>query len=101
METTMTPSRLAKLPAALLGGNLDALILNAGPSLVYLTGLHFHLSERPVAALFTADQDPVIILPELEMLKLTGMLVKAYPYGENPADWGDVFHAAVQSLELD
>jgi Xaa-Pro dipeptidase len=83
--------------------NLDALALNAGPSLIYLTGLHFHLSERPVVALFTADHEPVIILPELEILKLTGLPyeITAFPYSENPAEWDGVFRKAVKSLGLD
>ncbi|KAF0106621.1 MAG: Xaa-Pro dipeptidase [Anaerolineaceae bacterium] len=97
----MTLPRLSKLSVSLQASNLDALVLNAGPSLVYLTGLHFHLSERPVAAIFTADHEPVIILPELEMLKVKGMPVRAFPYSENPAEWDGVFRQAVQSLGLD
>jgi Xaa-Pro dipeptidase len=97
----MTNSRLDKLSVSLQASNLDALVLNAGPSLVYLTGLHFHLSERPVAAIFTAGHEPVIILPELEMLKVAGMPVRAFPYPENPAEWDGVFCKAVQSLGLD
>ncbi len=93
--------RLSKLSKSLEASGLDALALNAGPSLVYLTGLHFHLSERPVVALFTADREPVIVLPELEMLKVTGMPVRTFPYGENPAEWDGVFRGAVQSLGLD
>jgi len=99
----MISSRLSKLFESLRTSGLDALVLNAGPSLVYLTGLHFHLSERPVVALFTADQEPVIVLPELEMLKVTGLPyeIKAFPYGENPADWDGVFRKAVIALKLD
>jgi len=98
----MISSRLSKLSESLQNSTLDALALNAGPSLVYLTGLHFHLSERPVVALFTADHEPVIILPELEMLKVKGLpyKIKAFPYGENPAEWEDVFHKAVTALSL-
>jgi Xaa-Pro dipeptidase len=82
---------------------LEALALNAGPSLVYLTGLHFHLSERPVVALFTTDHEPVIILPELEILKVANLPyhIKAFPYGENPNDWDGIFRKAVESLKLD
>ncbi len=94
-------TRLTKLSASLRTGNLDALVLNAGPSLVYLTGLHFHLSERPVVAIFTADREPVIILPELEMLKVKGMPVRAFPYPENPAEWDGTFRHAIESLGLD
>ena len=99
----MTTSRLTKFSDALRASGLDAIALNPGPSLTYLTGLHFHLSERPVVVLFTADSAPVIILPELEMLKLTGLPyeIKAFPYGENPAEWEDIFHAASRSLGLD
>ena len=99
----MFASRLIKLSALLHSSNLDALALNPGPSLTYLTGLHFHLSERPVVIFFTADAAPAIVLPELEMLKLTGLPyeIKAFPYGENPAEWEDVFHAAAKSLRLE
>jgi len=98
----MLPTRLTKLSESLRSSNLDALALNAGPSLVYLTGLHFHLSERPVVVLFTVDQPPIIVLPELEMLKLEELPyeIKAFPYGENPADWNGVFRQAVTSLNL-
>lgn len=95
------PSRLAMLSASLKASSLDAFVLNAGPSLVYLTGLHFHLSERPVAAIFTANHEPVIILPELEMLKVEGMPVRAFPYPENPDEWDGIFRHSVQSLGLD
>jgi Xaa-Pro dipeptidase len=97
----MTTTRLSKLSASLRDFKMDALALNAGPSLVYLTGLHFHLSERPVVAIFTPDREPVIILPELEMLKVKGMPVKAFPYPENPSEWDGVFRGAVQLLGLD
>jgi len=97
----MNPTRLTELSESLRTSGLSALALNAGPSLVYLTGLHFHLSERPVVAIFTADSEPVIVLPELEVLKVTGMSVRAFPYPENPAEWDSVFRRAVQSLGLD
>ncbi len=99
----MSSPRISNLSTALAASGLEALALNAGPSLVYLTGLHFHLSERPVVALFTPDQEPIIILPELEMLKLNDLSygIKAFPYGENPADWEGIFRNAVNFLKLD
>jgi Xaa-Pro dipeptidase len=98
---SMNPTRLVKLSASLRTSGLDALALNAGPSLAYLTGLRFHLSERPVVAIFTADHEPVIILPELELPKVGGLPLRAFPYPENPAEWDGVFRRAVQSLGLD
>jgi len=98
----MFSHRLKKLSSLLRSSNLDALALNPSPSLVYLTGLHFHLMERPTVAFFTADSVPVVVLPELEMLKLSGLPfeIKAFPYGENPAEWDKVFREAGQSLGL-
>ncbi len=96
----MNRERLNRLDNVLASSGLDALALNPGPSLVYLTGLHFHLMERPVVAIFAAGQDPVLVLPELEMLKVEGLSVRAFPYGENPATWTEVFRRALDSLDL-
>jgi len=99
----MISSRITNLSSSLKSFDLDAIALNAGPSLVYLTGLHFHLSERPIIVLFTSGNDPVIILPELEMLKLSALpyAIKSFQYGENPGDWAGIFRKAVNSLNLD
>ena len=99
----MSQTRLARLSASIRTSNLDALALNVSPSLIYLTGLHFHLSERPVVAFFTAEHAPAIILPELEMLKVSALPyeIKAFPYPENPAEWDSVFRAAVRWLGLE
>lgn len=98
----MFPSRLQKLSNLLKSSNVDALALNPSPSLVYLTGLHFHLMERPTVAFFTADSAPVLVLPELEMLKVRDLSfeLKAFPYGEDPAEWEAVFMEAGRSLGL-
>jgi Xaa-Pro dipeptidase len=99
----MIASRLSNLSESLRSSSFEALALNASPSLVYLTGLHFHLSERPVVLLLTGEHEPVIILPELEMLKVTGLpfTIQPFPYGENPYDWESVFRKAITSLKLE
>src|SRR5512147_1920120 len=100
---TMTQSRFDRLNASLRASGLDAVILNPGPTLTHLTGLHFHLMERPVVLMFAKDQDPAIILPELELQKVASLPYKlqvlAYP--ENPSEWDNVFRKAVQALGLD
>ena len=90
-------SRQAHLSQALQSANLSSLALNPGASMTYLTGLHFHLSERPVVALFSPGQPIHLILPELEQAKLLDLTypVQAYPYGEDPQRWVDSFHSAV------
>ena len=55
----MTHARLEKLAASFRTSDLDAVILNPGPTLTYLTGLHFHLMERPVVLFVAPGQDPV------------------------------------------
>ena len=99
----MSSNRLSKLSTALRNSGIQTLALNPSPSLIYLTGLHFHLMERPTVAFFTADSAPVIVLPELEMLKLRDLPfeIKAFPYGENPSDWDQVFLEAGRSLGLE
>jgi len=93
--------RFDKLAASLRTSNLDAAILNPGPTLTYLTGLHFHLMERPVVLFYAPGQTPAIVLPELEMQKMNGQPYASFPYGENPSDWGAAFRSATQSLGLD
>ncbi len=98
----MTP-RLEKLYAAMQKSGLDALALNPGPTLAYLTGLSFHLMERPVVMFFTPGKDPALVLPELEMLKVQQLPypAQAFPYPEDPFAWDTAFHKAVEALNLD
>ncbi len=96
-------ARLDKLNASLRTSDLDAVALNPGSTLKYLTGVSFHLMERPIILLVVPDQNPALILPELEMLKvgLFPYKVQAFPYGENPSEWEVVFRKAAQALGLD
>ncbi|MCB0120303.1 MAG: aminopeptidase P family protein, partial [Anaerolineales bacterium] len=99
----MTQTRLDKLTASLRTSDLDAVILNPGPTLKYLTGLNFHLMERPVVLFVTPEKDPVLVLPELELPKvdLFPYKVQGIPYGENPSEWDEAFRKAAQLLGLD
>jgi len=99
----MTHSRFDKLDASLRASDLDAVILNPGPTLTYLSGLHFHLMERPVVLLFAKDQDPAIVLPELELQKVASLPYKlqVFSYPEKPSEWDNAFRKAVQALGLD
>ena len=99
----MTISRFDKLNASLQASGLDAVILNPGPTLTYLSGLHFHLMERPIVLLYAKDQDPAVVLPELELQKVANLPYKmqVFAYPENPSEWDNVFRKAVQALGLD
>jgi Xaa-Pro dipeptidase len=99
----MTHSRFDQLNASLRTSDLDAVVLNPGPTLTHLTGLHFHLMERPVVLLYAKDQDPAIVLPELELQKVASLPYKlhVFPYSENPSEWDGAFRKAAQTLGLD
>lgn len=95
--------RLEKLTTALEQSGLDAVALNPGPTLAYLTGLNFHLMERPVVMFFVPGKDPALVLPALEMLKVQELAYRAdaFPYPEDPSTWDEAFRNAIQSLSLD
>ena len=99
----MTQPRFDKLNASLGTSDLDAVILNPGPTLTHLTGLQFHLMERPVVLLYAKDQVPAIVLPELELQKVASLPyeLQVFAYPENPSEWGSVFRKATQALGLD
>lgn len=99
----MKPDRLSRLYNLMNADGLTALILNPGPALTYLTGLQFHLMERPTLVIFAPPATPVIVLPNLESGKLSQSLfeLKSFTYGDNPAKWGDAIRAACQESKLD
>ena len=63
------PSRIQRLGEQMGASGIDCVALVPGPNMVYLTGLHFHLSERPVIAFFPAAGQPALLVPALEAVK--------------------------------
>ena len=98
----MYTDRHKKILSHLSGRGIDGLIVNAGPSLTYFTGLHFHLSERPVVFILATGRTPLIILPELERLKLDGCRfpVDSFTYPDNPDTWPERFRKAGAHLDM-
>jgi Xaa-Pro dipeptidase len=88
--------RQNKLITSLQNSGFDAAILNPSPSLVYLTGLHFHLMDRPVLALFSVSSPPVIVIPELEARKTEGLPypIQVFTYSDDLQTWGKAFSSA-------
>jgi Xaa-Pro dipeptidase len=95
-------SRHHNLYQALEREGIQALALNPGPSFTYLTGLHFHLSERPVVVLFDPNEPPRIVLPQFESAKLANLdyKIRPFPYSENPETWKVAFQAAMEDSGL-
>ncbi len=98
----MTSERLSRLIALMHAASLDAVALNPSPSLVYLTGLHFHLSERPTTLIIAPPHSPVLIVPELETDKArqSNLPLQLIPFGDNPAEWEQAFHSAAEACRL-
>lgn len=96
-------ARQERLRQLLEEHNLAAMALNPGSTLTYLTGLHFHLSERPAVLLLPVEGDLVLVLPELELRKTENLTFTArpFPYGEDPSRWQEAFHKAVLAADLD
>ena len=99
-ENPMNNNRHQHLLDLMQANHLDMLVLNPGPTLTYLTGLHFHLSERPTLLWIKAGKTPALILPALETGKAEGstLPVKLFPYGDDPSSWQSVFQAAAEYI---
>ena len=92
----MTLQRLSRLSDLQRTAGTDYVALVPGPNLVYFTGLHMHLSERPIIALFPADlsKPPILIAPFFEVGQTKAGPVqldwKVYSYKD-----GEPYQAAV------
>ena len=98
----MHVARLQRLRAAMAQAKLDCVAAIAGPNLYYLTGLSFHLSERPTVGLFPLQGDPVLVAGNLEESKvLTGVPypVRGYYYTDAGGPVA-AFREATQALRL-
>ena len=71
-QTTDTPdyhARIAKLQAAMKEFGLQAVVLEPGPAMLYLTGVRWGKSERTFAVVLPAKGDPVWVLPGFEEMR--------------------------------
>lgn len=99
----MHAERFVRLYNALSSSGFDALALNPGSSLTYLTGLNFHLMERPTILLVVPGQTPALVLPELEIIKARSAPVElhTFTYSDTPSSWPSAFLQACEALDLD
>ncbi len=98
-EISRRQQRFAK---SIAEGPYDAVALNPGPALSYLTDIPLHLMERPIVALFQADRSPVIVIPELESPKFEGLgfPMDVVTYDERPSTWQASFDTALDKADL-
>ena len=87
---------LHRLQGLMRDAGLDLLTLLPGPNLSYLTGLHFHLMERPTVLFVPVSGEAAILLPELEAARAAEALpnLTQFTYGEGESDRSQAFLAA-------
>ena len=98
----MNSPRFEKLLGLMKKNGFDAVALNPGYSMRYLTGLDFHLMERPTVLIIKQDGSQAFILPELESSRAEKIFSKEclFTYGDNPSNWLDEFKSAANYLGL-
>lgn len=62
-------ARVAKLQEAMKEFGLQAIVLESGPAMMYLTGVRWGRSERTFSAVFTQKGDPAWVLPGFEEMR--------------------------------
>ncbi len=99
----MFESRIARLRQTMEAKNLNALALLPGASMFFLTGLSFHLLERPIVGFFSTRHNPLFIVPELERSKVekSPLEMDILHYGEDQASRLEAFDSAGQKLRLE
>ena len=92
-------NRIKTLQNLLALTELDGVVVNPSASLLFLTGLEFHLMERPVVLFVPKEGKPILILPELELAKLAGSIeiFQIHSFGDDPSSWQAVFEKALES----
>lgn len=97
----MSTARLNRLRPVLAQHQLSAIAVMPGPNFFYLTGLHFHLSERPTLLLLPAQGQPALICPAFEAGKTqrSPLNIQLFTYldGQEPRE---AFRAACRVLQL-
>lgn len=99
----MYQSRFDRLQFLMNQHKLGTIALNPGPTLFYLTGLQFHLMERPTVLLYQRGHKPLLILPRLELAKLAGKSVSMHtiPFSDDPTTWPSAFKSAFKHMNLE
>lgn len=98
----MMDPRLQTMQTLIQQADLDAVALIPGANMQYLTGIEFHLMERPLVAFFLPDRDPVAVVPALEQerLRASGLPFIVFPWSDTDGYHG-AFEAAARELRLD
>jgi Xaa-Pro dipeptidase len=90
--------RIAQLQASMQRSGIRAVVLEPGPAMFYLTGVHWGKSERTFAVVLPAKGDPAWVLPGFEEMRARELIhagddIRVWQEDESP------YARIVQSLE--
>lgn len=90
--------KLERLQQKLVEQNVDCLALIPGANMQYITGVDFHLMERPIIGLFFQADNPLFVTPNFELERLSKSAVDAKTYSDGGQSAGDVLGDALSEL---
>ena len=88
-QTPNYAERLGRLQAALKEHGLEAIVLESGPAMLYLTGVRWGKSERTFAVVIPQKGGPVWVLPGFEEMRARELIrqgdeIKTWEEDESP-----------------
>jgi Xaa-Pro aminopeptidase len=89
--------RITRLQDAMRARGLDAVAVACGANLFYLAGLDFHTKLRLTLALFPAEGQPALVLPQMEAARAGAaarLPLRLYPWGDAEGPAGAIAQAA-------
>ena len=93
-------ARYEKLLSIMRGAGLDILALIPGPNHRYLFDAEHYVLERPIVIFIAPDQQPLAVIPELEipLFRRHAMASRLHPYSDAEG-WPGAFQSALDSLQ--
>jgi len=97
----MTTNRYSQIQEGMEAQRVDLLALIPSPTFFYLSGLDFHLMERPIVGFFSPRRKPLLVVPELERERAesSSFECEIITYGESDASREAAFSRAVEKVK--
>ena len=97
----MASDRYSRFVEGMEAHNVDLLALIPSPTFFYLSGLDFHLMERPIVGYFSPRRQPLLVVPELERERAgtSSFECEILTYGESDASREAAFSQAVEKVK--
>src|SRR5258706_4759198 len=100
---SLTTARLERLRRIVQDNHFDAVALTPSPTLLYLTQISYHVSERPIILFVPPVGDPAMIIPALELPKIADnppFPMRFFSYGDAEG-YLPAFEQACKALGLE